>query len=57
MTRSRIQTSNRAAIKYGFAISRRITPEVCLKISSPLTEEGAGNAGCPMHPQPGVRWG
>jgi hypothetical protein len=22
-----------------------------------LIEEGAGNAGCPMHPQPGVRWG
>jgi hypothetical protein len=23
----------------------------------PLRAEGAGNAGCPMHPQPGVRWG
>jgi hypothetical protein len=23
----------------------------------PLKTEGAGNAGCPMHPQPGVRWG
>src|ERR1700726_3871513 len=22
----------------------------------PLNEEGAGNAGCPMHPQPGARW-
>jgi hypothetical protein len=23
----------------------------------PLREEGAGNAGCPMHPQPRARWG
>jgi len=26
-------------------------------ISSPFMEEGAGNAGCPMHPQPHARWG
>jgi hypothetical protein len=28
-----------------------------LLIVRPLQSEGAGNAGCPMHPQPGVRWG
>jgi hypothetical protein len=31
MTRSRIQMSNSAAIKYNFAISRRDAPELCLK--------------------------
>jgi hypothetical protein len=39
--------------KYGFAISRRDASESC-KNRSPLKSEGAGNAGCPMHPQPRV---
>ena len=30
---------------------------VLLLMFRPLQSEGAGNAGCPMHPQPGVRWG
>jgi hypothetical protein len=30
--------------------SRGATPEFCLIVS--LKREGAGNAGCPMHPQP-----
>src|SRR6266702_2783291 len=38
-------------------LAAQSAPELCLKISSSLIEEGAGNAGCPMHPQPGVRWG
>src|SRR6266851_7345074 len=36
--------------KHAFAPSRRIAPELLQKISRPI--EGAGNAGCPMHPQP-----
>jgi hypothetical protein len=39
--------------KYAFAIPRRDTPESCLNLS-PL--EGVGNAGCPLHPQPRVRF-
>ena len=35
-------------------LAARIAPELC-KIFRPLQTEGAGNAGCPMHPQPGVR--
>jgi hypothetical protein len=27
------------------------------EIFRPIETEGAGNAGCPMHPQPGARWG
>src|ERR1700730_3360151 len=41
---------------HGFAIS----PHICARfaiIIGPLQSEGAGNAGCPMHPQPRVRWG
>jgi hypothetical protein len=26
------------------------------EISRPFETEGAGNAGCPMHPQPGAHW-
>jgi hypothetical protein len=33
-----------------------IRPRFALK-SRPLRSEGAGNAGCPMHPQPRVRYG
>ena len=45
MTRSRIQMSNSAAIKYNFAISRRDAPEVCLKISSPSLKRARGMPG------------
>jgi hypothetical protein len=38
------------------AFSPRTAPELCQKLS-PFEIEGAGNAGCPMHPQPRVRWG
>src|SRR5664279_5737557 len=37
------------------AVSRHDTPELCQEFFRPLKPEGAGNAGCPMHPQPGVR--
>ena len=40
--------------KYDSAISRRDAPELCVNCS-PRKNEGAGNAGCPMHPQPRVR--
>src|ERR1700687_3389417 len=40
--------------KYDSAIPRRDTPELCVNCS-PRKTEGAGNAGCPMHPQPRVR--
>ena len=30
-------------------------PELCLK-TSPGKTEGAGNAGCPLHPQPRLVW-
>ena len=32
----------------------RRCPSFALQVP-PFTKEGAGNAGCPMHPQPGVR--
>src|SRR6266478_5432874 len=35
------------------AIPRRDAPELCKNLR--LETEGAGNAGCPMHPQPRVR--
>jgi hypothetical protein len=38
------------------AFSRRMTPELCQKISAHKTE-GVGNAGCQAHPQPRVRMG
>src|ERR1700682_1157727 len=40
--------------KYDSAISRREAPEF-LSEHRPSRTEGAGNAGCPMHPQPRVR--
>jgi hypothetical protein len=40
--------------KYDSAISRRDAPESCMNCS-PSKSEGAGNAGCSMHPQPRVR--
>src|SRR5713226_9255307 len=40
--------------QYDSAIPRRDAPEF-LQNHSPRETEGAGNAGCPMHPQPRVR--
>jgi hypothetical protein len=37
---------------YDFVISRRDAPELCTKKSA---QEGVGNAGCPVHPQPRVQ--
>jgi len=36
---------------------RRRCARALPEILRPLTTEGAGNAGCPKHPQPGARWG
>jgi hypothetical protein len=33
--------------------SRRDAPELCM---NPSPKEGVGNAGCPLHPQPRVRF-
>jgi hypothetical protein len=41
--------------KHAFAISRLDMPEVCQKFPYPPKTEGAGNAGCALHPQPRVR--
>jgi hypothetical protein len=41
-------------VKYGFAISPRVSREFCQKRSA-LQSEGVGNAGRPMHPQPRAR--
>jgi hypothetical protein len=40
--------------QYDSAIPRRDAPEF-LQNHSPRETEGAGNAGCPMHPQPRVQ--
>ena len=40
--------------RYAFAFPRRDAPGFCKK---PSAQEGVGNAGCPVHPQPRVRWG
>ena len=37
-----------------FAFSRRAAPEVCMNLS--LQDEGAGNAGCLLHPRSRVQW-
>src|ERR1700733_5618767 len=37
--------------RYTSAFSRRDAPELC-KSLLPLRTEGAGNTGCPLHPQP-----
>jgi hypothetical protein len=39
--------------EYAFAISRRVSPELYRKFPA-LENEGAGNAGRPMRPQPRV---
>src|SRR6266851_4876779 len=45
--------SQTANSRYAPAFPRRDAPELCLH-SSPRNE-GVGNAGCPLHPQPRVR--
>src|SRR6266566_5609434 len=40
--------------KHTFATSRREAPEALHEILRPI--EGVGNAGCPLHPQPRVRF-
>ena len=42
-----------AFMRYTFAFPRHDVPEV-YKILCPLKSEGAGKAGCPLHPQPRV---
>ena len=42
--------------KHAFALRGVARPRV-LQTCRPLKTEGAGNAGCPMHPQPGARLG
>ena len=42
-------------VEYVFAISRRIAPEVLLEIFT-SQKEGAGNAGCALHPRSHVRF-
>jgi hypothetical protein len=39
--------------KHTFATSRRDAPEALMNLSP---KEGVGNAGCPLHPQPRVRF-
>src|SRR6266404_6335824 len=39
---------------HNFSLPRREAPELCMNLV-PLSTEGAGKAGCPMHPQPRVR--
>src|ERR1700730_10225079 len=43
-----------AVPRRGFAISPPVA-RVLLETSCPLANEGAGNAGCPLHPQPRVQ--
>src|SRR6195952_5400152 len=40
---------------YSFAFPRRIAPEFCQKFFAPNNPEGAGNAGCALHPRSRVR--
>jgi hypothetical protein len=37
--------------EYDFALSRRIAPEVCKYFRDLFKKEGAGNAGCTLHPR------
>ena len=37
--------------RYSIAFSRRIAPEVCWNSCALLDSEGAGNAGCALHPR------
>src|SRR6185369_12015316 len=38
------------------SFSRRSAPEVCQKTFAPWKPEGAGNAGCALHPRSHVQW-
>ena len=37
--------------KHNLAFSRRIAPELCQKFLALINSEGAGNAGCALHPR------
>ena len=50
---ARLQVSK----QHGFAFSRRDSPEVCPKSFTPQKSEGAGNAGCALHPRSRVQNG
>jgi len=50
-----VPDSNLKQPRHAFSPRGTDAPELCQKISRPLKTEGAGNAGCPMHPQLGVR--
>jgi len=39
--------------RHSFTAPRRDAPELCM---NPSPKEGVGNAGCPLHPQPRVRF-
>src|SRR4029078_5077737 len=41
---------------YSFSFSRRVVPEVCSKLFALSKTEGAGNAGCALHPRSHVQW-
>jgi hypothetical protein len=41
--------------KHSFAISRRNSPEVCVDCHPPKVQEGAGKAGCALHPRSRVQ--
>jgi hypothetical protein len=41
--------------RHGFAFSRPVAPEVCQSISLPSKKEGAGKAGCALHPRSRVQ--
>ena len=49
----RVQVSR----QHSFAFSRRDPPEVCPKTFTPKKSEGAGNAGCALHPRSRVQNG
>jgi hypothetical protein len=42
--------------KHTFSFSRLIAPEVCMKFVALESKEGAGNAGCALHPRSRVQW-
>ena len=41
--------------RHGFTLSRPDLPEACYRISLTLQREGAGNAGCTLHPRSRVQ--
>jgi len=53
--RVRCFASPRNDIRQTFALAGHDGPEA-ISFVSLCNEEGAGNAGCPMHPQPRARW-